>query len=163
MGNAVEALGGTRSPETQRALVNPRPTRLGTIPGPDGKLATAQVSTIPGYNLRPGAVLTNNSTTTVRIQVAAWTTYYVTFKASAATGTCTLNGYPMLADATKDDTAGTRAPSAWTLPTSIAAVATTAVQMSVTSKGEEFFELDVVVSNGGSDSITVQYVDVHGV
>lgn len=164
MAYAQECLGGTHTPEQQRALVNPRPTRLGTIMGPDGFLTTdSDTTNHSGARFAPGTVLTNNSTTKARIQVAGWATYYVLVKLSAATGTGTVNGFPMLANATKDDTAGTRAPTAWGLPTSLTSVSTTAVLMTVTAKGEEFFEVEIVVSNGGSDALTIDYVDVFGV
>jgi hypothetical protein len=165
---AQEALGGSRSPEQQRSIINPRPMRLGTVANPgdgqgtSGKLAT-RTAAGPGYVLAPATVLATNTTTKVRVQVSAWATYYVLVKLSAIVGTVTVNGYPMLADAVKDESIGTRAPTGWGLPTSLSLTDATATLMTVTSKGEEFFEIEVVVSSGGSDTATIAYIDVFGV
>ena len=132
-----------RSPDDARnGIVNPTPIRLA------GVLAAA-------------VVLADSSTTKERIQIPGITTLYVLVKLSAITGTLTVNGLPMLSDATNDDTVGTRktiGPA-----TALTITTTTAQEMSYTCKGEEYFEVECVVSGGGSDSATIEYIEVYGI
>lgn len=153
MGNAVLMQGSKHADAITRreAVLNVAPMRVG-----DG----TNVSTDPGFAFKPGTVLGNNTTTKVRVRIAAFTTFYVLVKLSARTGTLTVNGYPMLANASDDDTVGTRKTIG--LPTALSITSTTAQEMAYTCKGEEYFEIECVVSNGGSDSATIEYIEVYG-
>jgi len=129
--------------DAEQGVINPTPIRL------TGALAAA-------------TVIAKNTTVEVRVQIPAVTTLYVMVKFTSITGTATVNGYPMLSDATAlDNTDGTAFPIG--LPTALTITNTTAQEMSYTNKGVEFFDVSISMSNGGSDTATLTYVDVYGI
>lgn len=144
MATADRMMGSSSSDlwERRAALIGPKPIRLKGV-------------------LAAGTVLAKSSTTKERVAIPSVTTLYVLAKLTSVTGTVTVNGYPMLSDATMDDTVGTRKPIG--LPTALSLTTTTAAEMSYAAKGEEFFEIECVVSGGVSDTATLAYIEVYGV
>ena len=122
------------------ALMNPCPIRL------SGALA-------------PGTIA-QNTTAKERVHAAGVTTLYVVVKNSNVNGqTHTIAIYPMMSDATSDDTVGTRHPLNNSGAANIAN--TTAVEDSYTTKGEEFFEIEI--DTHASAALVITYVEVYGI
>lgn len=111
--------------------------------------------------LAAAATIGNNASKKERIRITGLGVVRVRAKASAVTGTMTLQIHPMLSDATKDDTVGTRATT--NLPTAATATGATEITQDFTSGGEMFIEVVLSMSNGGSDTCTLSYVEVYAI
>lgn len=111
--------------------------------------------------LAAGTVVVKNTSIFQRLRVAGLGVLRVRVKPSAIVGTLTLQIYPVLSDGGDVDTTGTRA--ATNLPT--AATVTTAAEMTqdYTLAGEQYVDVVLSLSNGGSDTATLSYVDVFAI
>jgi len=122
------------------ALMNPRPLRFS---GALGAVTIAQ-----------------NTTAKERIMASGVTTLYAIVKPSNVNGgTHTVTIYPMLSDATMDDTVGNRHPTNDSGGASI--TTTTGTEEAYTTKGEDFFEVEIAAD--ASAAIVLSYVEVYGI
>lgn len=108
--------------------------------------------------LAAGTVILASAAAKERINVRGAQSVTVRYKAASITGTCTANIHPMLSDAGKDDTNGTRAVTG--LPTAVTGAPTTEQVITYTCLGENYVEFALSMSAGGSDTTTLAYVDV---
>jgi len=108
--------------------------------------------------LAAATVIATNTSPQERIYVLGASGVTFRYKAASITGTLTANIHPMLADATADDTVGTRAVTG--LPTAVTDAPTTERSITYTLRGEQYVEFELALSAGGSDTCTLSYVDV---
>lgn len=92
-----------------------------------------------------------------RLRISGAGTITIRAKLSAVTLTPELQVHPMLADATEDDTVGTRAVTS--VPSALAFSDTTEQETDFTSQGEGFIEIEVASAAG--ESATIDYIDVY--
>lgn len=107
--------------------------------------------------LAAGTVVTTGTSPQERVYTTGFASVTFRYKAASITGTCTANIHPMLSDAVPDDTVGTRAVTG--LPTAVTGAPTTEQVISYTLKGEQYVEIELALSAGGSDTMTLSYVD----
>ena len=108
--------------------------------------------------LAAGTVIAKNTHPQERVYTLGMASVTFRYKAASITGTLTANIHPMLADAGADDTVGTRAVTG--LPTAVTDAPTTERTITYTLKGEQYVEFEPSLTNGGSDTCTLSYVDV---
>lgn len=109
--------------------------------------------------LAAATVVATNTSPQERVYTLGFASVTFRYKAASITGTCTANIHPMLSDAGSDDTAGTRAVTG--LPTAVTGAPTTEQIITYTLKGEQYVEIELALSSGGSDTMTLSYVDVY--
>lgn len=109
-------------------------------------------------SLAAATVVATNTSPEERVYTTGFASVSFRYKAASITGTCTANIHPMLSDAKDDGSAGTRAVTG--LPTAVTAAPTTEQIITYTLKGEAFVEIELALSSGGSDTMTLSYVDV---
>ena len=108
--------------------------------------------------LAAATVVATNTSPQERVYTLGFASVTFRYKAASITGTCTANIHPMLSDATDQDTVGTRAVTG--LPTPVTGAPTTEQVITYTLKGEQYVEIELGLSSGGSDTMTLSYVDV---
>lgn len=108
--------------------------------------------------LAAGTVIAASAVAKQRVYVTGMSTVTFRYKAASKTGTITANIHPMLANAMPDESVGSRAVTG--LPSAVVADPTTEQIISYTTKGEQYVEFELGVSAGGSDTVTLAYVDV---
>lgn len=146
MATARRLEGGGDDATTRARLGAPKPIRL------KGALAA-------------GTVVAANTVAYERVYAAGVTKLYVTAKLTDAhTGTHTLYIYPLMnsgydGDELKTDTLGTRHEV--NKSSGIATLSTTAQEDSYTTKGEEYF--DIEIDADGAQAADISYVEVYGI
>lgn len=111
--------------------------------------------------LAAGTAFAASQTKKERVYVGGFQSVRVRVKLSGApTGTLTVTTYPMLSDAGTDDTVGTRG-AAHAAGTALTTANESVIDIAL--KGEEYIEIEGVMSSTGGNTATVQYVEICGI
>jgi hypothetical protein len=108
--------------------------------------------------LAAGVVIASGANAVERIRVVGLGALRVRAKPASVTGTLTLQIYPVLSDALDTSSTGTRATT--NLPAAASTTSATEVSQDYVLAGEQYVDVRLSVSGGGSDTATLAYVDL---